>query len=82
MVAWPASRPALVGGQVGWGPGGRAGPAQGRPHQSWPAGWRGHHVCGLPTMYGFGSPPCIWVPHHVFESKVSGIKYHNQPGIA
>ena len=30
MVAWPASRPALVGGQVGWGPGGRAGPAQGR----------------------------------------------------
>ena len=29
MVAWPASRPALVGGQVGWGPGGRAGPAQG-----------------------------------------------------
>ena len=28
MVAWPASRPALVGGQVG-GPGGRAGPARG-----------------------------------------------------
>ena len=22
MVAWPASRPALLGGQVGWGPGG------------------------------------------------------------
>ena len=35
MVAWPASRPALVGGQVG-GPGGRAVP---------------HHAFGFPTMY-------------------------------
>jgi len=48
MVAWPASGPALVGGQVGW-PGGRAGPAWDRappwppnlaPHQSWRAGHR------------------------------------------
>ena len=48
----------------------------GSPHTWWP----GHHVCGLPTMYGFptmylGSPPCIWVPHHVFRSMVSGIRY-------
>ena len=27
---------------------------------------------GQATMY-VGSPPCIWVPHHVFRSKVSGI---------
>ena len=43
------------------------------PQQSWLAAWPGHHVCGLPTMYGFGSPPCIWVPHHVSKLNVSGI---------
>ena len=37
----------LDGGQGGWSPSNLA------PHQSWPAGWQGHHVCGLPTMYGF-----------------------------
>ena len=36
----------------------------GRPHTWWP---------GQPA--GLGSSPCIWVPHHVFESKVSGIRY-------
>ena len=44
------------------------------PHQSWSAGWPGHHVCGLPTFYGFptmylASPPCILI---------KGIRY---PGI-
>ena len=29
-------------------------------------------LAGQATMY-VGSPPCIWVPHHVFWSKVSGI---------
>ena len=45
MVAWPASRPALVGGQVR-GPGGRAG---GLPT-----------MYGFPTMY-LASPPCILI---------------------
>ena len=54
MVAWPAGRPALVGGQVGWGPGGRAGPAP-----------KAGLLAGQATMY-VGCPPCIWLPHHVF----------------
>ena len=33
------------------------------------------HVCGFPTVYGFGFPPCIWVPQYVFASKVSSISY-------
>ena len=38
---------------------------------AWPASRPGHHVCGLPTMYGFptmylGSPPCI---------SINGIRY-------
>ena len=69
MVAWPA----LVGGQVG-GPGGRAGPAQGArppgPHPTWPPTKAGL-LAGQATMYVgcppcMASPPCIWLPHHVF----------------
>ena len=46
------------------------------PHQSWPAGWPGHRVCGLPTMYGFptmylASPPCILIK----GIRISGIRY-------
>ena len=48
MVAWPASRPALVGARLD---GGKAG------LRGWPGG--------------------IWVPHHVYASKVSGIRYQN-----
>ena len=45
MVAWPASRPALVGGQVGWGPEGRA-----------TIMWAHHRV-----WVHLVSPPCIWI---------------------
>ncbi len=61
---------------VGWARGVSGERAGKRGHrvvrQSWPAGWPGHHVCGLPTMYGFptmylASPPCILI---------KGIRYH------
>ena len=58
------------------------------PHQSWPAGWPGHHVCGLPTMYGFptmylASPPCILIKGIRYQVwyQVSGIKYQVSSGI-
>ena len=75
MVAWPASRPALVGGQVG---GGMcistfhyAPPFLNLAcHQSW--------LAGQATMF-VGSTPCMWAPHHVWvPHHVSGIRY---PGI-
>ena len=63
-----ASRPARFGcgARLGGARGARwAGPGPAppwppnlAPHQSWPAGWPGHHVCGLHTMH-VGSPPCI-----------------------
>ena len=53
MVAWPASQPALVGGQVG-GPGGRAGPA------------RDPRLPGRQATMYVGSTPCMWAPHHVW----------------
>ena len=63
-----ASQPASFGGGPGWGEGAHNGrwiaappPPNLAPHQSWPAGWPGHHVCGLHTMY-VGSPPCMGSP--------------------
>ena len=70
-----ASQQASFGGGPGW-MGARGARPLGRPRappwppsnlapqQSWPAGWPGHHICGLPTMHGFptmylASPPCI-----------------------
>ena len=54
-----------MGGRVGWGPGGRAGPAQGARPPTWPPTKAGL-LAGQATMY-VGSPPCMGsVPHHAF----------------
>ena len=68
-------KPDMVGSPHTWWPGQ---PARLASHQSWPAGWPGHHVCGLPTMYGFptmylASPPCILIKG--IRHQESGIRY-------
>ena len=80
-----AIQQASFGGGPGWmgpAPGGRAGPAQGArppgPHPTWPRTKAGL-LAGQATMYvgcppWMASPPCIWLPHHVFGSRVSGIQ--------
>ena len=58
VMAWPASRPALEGGQVGGWPGGRTGPKGRAPSKA------GRLIC-LPHLAGWlARPPCIWAPHH------------------
>ena len=55
MVDWPASRPALVGGQGGAGPG----PAQRAPLAPQPG--------PSPKLAGWLARPPIQVPHHGFH---------------
>jgi len=63
MVAWPA----LVGGQGGAPPG----PAPRAPLAPQPG--QATMCVGSPPYVA--SPPCIWVPHNVFWSKVSGTRW-------